>query len=122
MNVARRLLRVLGAILLLALFAGIGSHARGDGVANVLTSKAIPQATVDVIDPESGTSSGGGTTDVRVASGDIILFTFNYTGVPDKITRGLAGYLTEFIPNNTEIVGIRIVDGNGLTVRPNYPG
>ena len=46
--------------------------ARADGVAQVLTSKTIPAATVAVIDPESGTSMGGGTTDVKVAPGDVM--------------------------------------------------
>src|SRR5262249_31332884 len=95
---------------------------RADGVAQVMTSKSIPPATVAVIDPESGTSTGGGTTDVRIAPGDVILSRFNYFPVPDKIIRGLQGYLTEYIPANTEVVGFRLIDENGLTIPPRYPG
>jgi len=108
--------------IIVALSMFITSDARGDGVAQVMTSKSIPQATVAVIDPESGTSAGGGTTDVRLAPGDIILFQFNYYPVPDKIVRGLQGYLTEYVPPNTEIVGIRFIDDNDNTVLPRYPG
>ncbi len=97
-------------------------HARGDGVAQVMTSKSLTQATVDVIDPESGTSTGTGGTDVRIAVGDIISFKFRFTPVPDKVNRGLQGYLTEYLPPNTEIVGVRITDAAGRTIEPRYPG
>jgi uncharacterized repeat protein (TIGR01451 family) len=98
-------------------------HAYGDGIAGLMVSKSIPAATIAVIDPESGTSSGGGTgTDLRLAPGDVILFRLNYFAMPDRVMRGVAGYLTEFIPPNTEVVGIRILDSTGRTVEPNYPG
>ncbi|HUQ07579.1 MAG TPA: vWA domain-containing protein [Kofleriaceae bacterium] len=97
-------------------------HAHGDGVAQVMTSKSLTQATVDVIDPESGTSSGTGGSDVRLAVGDIISFKFKYTPVPDKVNRGLQGYLTEYLPPNTEVVGVRITDANNNTIEPRYPG
>src|SRR5689334_13325366 len=106
-------------------FVGVmiaGGRPRADGVAQVLTSKSLPPATVALIDPESGTSSGGGTTDVKVGVGDVVLFRFKYFPVPDKIIRGLQGYLTEYVPPNTEVVGVRIIDQNGLTIPPRYPG
>ena len=116
-----RLLRAssLVAGLLVALIA---STARGDGVGLVTASKTLPPATVAVIDPESGTSSGGGTTDVRLAAGDVILFRFNMFPVPNAQIHGLNGWLTEYLPANTEVVGVRLIDANGETVRPNYPG
>ena len=65
-----------------ALLVASSAHlARAEGVGQVLTSKSIPPATVALIDPESGTSSGGSTTDVNVAVGDVILFQFNFAGV-----------------------------------------
>jgi uncharacterized repeat protein (TIGR01451 family)/MYXO-CTERM domain-containing protein len=111
-----------GAVLALAAVAGSGGQSRADGVAQVLSNKTLPAATVALIDPETGTSTGSGTTDVKVSVGDIILFRFKYFPVPDKIVRGLQGYLTEYIPANTEVVGVRIVDENGLTLPPRYPG
>jgi hypothetical protein len=88
----------------------------------ILVAKTLPAATIAVIDPESGTSSGGSSSDVRIAAGDVILFRMSYFPLPDQQIRGLAGYLTEYLPNNTELVGIRFTDANGLTIRPNYPG
>jgi MYXO-CTERM domain-containing protein len=96
--------------------------AHGDGVAQVLTSKSLPPATVAVIDPESGSSSGTSGADVNIAVGDIILFRFSFTPVPDKINRGIQGYLTEYVPPNTEVVGVRFLDENGQTIVPSYPG
>ena len=113
----------LAALALLALAGGaVLQHARGEGVAQVMTSKSLTQATVDVIDPESGTSTGTGGSDVRVAPGDIISFRFKFTPVPDKINRGLQGYLTEYLPPNSEVVGVRITDAAGNTIEPRYPG
>ena len=117
-----------GGLYLIAAFGAalvIGTlieQARGDGVAQVMTSKSLPEATVAVIDPESGTSTGTSGSDVRIAVGDIILFKFAFTPVPDKINRGLQGYLTEYLPPNTELVGVRITDSAGNTIEPRYPG
>jgi hypothetical protein len=115
----------LTAFPLLALICGLAlftSDARGEGVAQVMTSKSLPEATVAVIDPETGTSSGGSGSDVKLAIGDIILFRFEFTPVPDKAHHGMQGYLTEYIPANTKIVGIRLLDANGLTIKPKLPG
>ena len=101
---------------------GLATSAHGDGVAFVMTSKSLPDATIAVIDPEGGSSAGGGNTDVRIAPGDIILFRFNFTPVPDKIIRGLQAYITEYLPSNTEVVGIRVLDEDGNATIPRYPG
>ena len=87
-----------------------------------MTAKSLPPATVELIDPESGTSSGGGSSDIRIAVGDVVLFRFMYFTSPDNALRGIAGYLTEFVPPKTEVVGARIIDENGVTILPNYPG
>src|SRR5262245_8591806 len=102
-----------------------GAHA--DGLAQILISKSIPESTVSVIDPETGSSSGGGTTDVNVGPGDIIQFRFRYIPVPDNngALDGMQGYLTEYIPSNTTVVGVRILSDNGDTpqaIMPRFPG
>jgi hypothetical protein len=111
---------ILGIIVLLSFI--FASRVDGQGTAQMMTSKSIPPATVAVIDPESGTSSGGGNTDVKVAVGDIILFRFNYTPISQQGTRGMQGYLTEYIPANTQVVGVRIINRDGVTIAPRYPG
>jgi MYXO-CTERM domain-containing protein len=110
------------AAALVSIAAFIGRDALGEGVVQVQTSKSIPAATVAVIDPENGTSSGTAGQDVLLAAGDIILFRFNFTPVPDATNRGMNGYLTEYIPANTEVVGMRIVDEDGLTIEPRRAG
>src|SRR5687768_7844219 len=117
---ALRAIAMLGVAAICSMDVG---HARGDGVAGLMISKSIPEATVAVIDPESGTSSGSSAgTDVRIAPGDVILFRLNLMSLPDRVMRGVATYVTEFIPPNTEVVGVRILDAQGRTIRPRYPG
>jgi hypothetical protein len=102
-------------ISLLTLTAGVAlfclaERAEGQGTAVVMTSKSIPPATVAVIDPETGTSSGsGGSSDILLAVGDIISFRLNYTPVSKQGAHGMQGYVTEYIPANTEVVGVRII-------------
>ncbi len=112
------------AALLMAVLvtAVLVTPAQGEGVTPIITNKSIPEATVSVIDPETGSSTGGGTTDVNVAPGDIILFQMTLTAVPDNSVRGVQSYVTDFIPANTEVVGIRIIDADGLTIPPNVYG
>jgi hypothetical protein len=100
----------------------VASSARGDGVGLVTVAKSLPEATIAVIDPESGTSSDTGTTDVRLAVGDVILFRFNFFPVPNGQIHGLNGWLTEYIPPNTQVVGVRLIDDAGNTILPRYPG
>jgi MYXO-CTERM domain-containing protein len=97
------------------------SDVMGDAAMQVMKAKNLSAATIEVIDPESGTSTGSGG-DVRIATGDVILFRFAYTSVPDKVNRGIQSYLTEYLPPNTEVVGVRITDENGVTIKPRLPG
>ena len=111
------------ALTTIAMAVGLGGQpALGDGVGVVLNSKSLPAATVAVIDPESGTSSGGSGSDVRIAVGDIILFRFAFAAVPDKALHGQMAYLTEYVPAGTDVVGVRILDENGETIEPFFPG
>jgi hypothetical protein len=108
---------------LVGLSLQLSGPSRGSpGIAPVMTSKSIPPATVALIDPESGTSSGGGSTDVNVAVGDIVLFRMTIASIPENSLTAIQSYLTDYIPANTEVVGLRIIDEDGLTVLPNLPG
>jgi hypothetical protein len=107
----------------LACAALVEGDVSGFGMAQVIEAKSLPQATVAVIDPESGTSSGTGSLfGVKLEVGDIILFRFAFTPVPDKRNRGIQSYITEYLPPNTEVVGVRIIDSNGFTIEPRHPG
>ena len=120
-NVAKT--RILYLVLFLALGALVADQVYGAGIAQLMEKKTLPEATIAVIDPETGSSSSsGGAFGVRVDVGDIILFKFAFTPAPDKEFRGIQSYLTEYIPPNTEVVGVRIMDANGHTIPPRYPG
>ena len=115
-------LRYAALLALLAPFVFSPSDVDGFGIGQVMKAKSLPDATVAVIDPESGTSSGTDGSDVNVGVGDILLFQFAYAPVPDKSNRSLQTYLTEYLPANTEVVGVRLIDANGETVEPRLPG
>ncbi len=116
------LLRVVGVLAVVAMAGRLVSDARGDSVVQFMTAKSLPDATVDVIDPESGTSTGTSGSDVNLAVGDIILFRFAVGSAPASAVRGIQAYVTEYVPPNTQLVGVRITDRNGLTIRPRRAG
>lgn len=119
---SRNLMNACSLLALCGMAAVLGSDAHGVGIAEVMKAKSLPEATVQVVDPESGTSTGGGNSDVRLAVGDIILFRFAFSPVPDKANRSIQSYLTEYLPPNTEVVGVRIIDAQGRTIKPKLPG
>src|SRR5262245_39538236 len=122
-RIALRTLRRAGLLALFVVAAAVMPHdVRGTGMATYMTEKSLPPATVDVIDPESGTSGGGGSGEIRLEAGDIILFRFAISSLPDGRNRGIQTYMTEYVPPGTEVVGVRLIDKNGLTVKPRLPG
>src|SRR5687767_14691385 len=90
--------RSLSRLLPLVLAGGtslMAADARGQAQAPVLLPPRITAATVALIDPESGASSGsGGATDTKLAAGDVISFRFSLYPVPDQVLRGMNGWLT----------------------------
>jgi MYXO-CTERM domain-containing protein/uncharacterized repeat protein (TIGR01451 family) len=97
------------------------TDARGDSVAQVATAKRISRQTVALIDPQGRPVPGGGA-NTLAKPGDILTFVIQFTPVPNGAYRGLGGYITDYIPPNTEVVGARIVDRNGNTVSPHRGG
>lgn len=97
-------------------------QAHADSVAQVLTAKRISQQTIDLIDPQGTPGVVGTGTNTTVMPGDILTFIIRFTPVPNAATRGLGGYITDYIPRNTEVVGARLVDANGNTVPPHRGG
>lgn len=107
---------------LVALTLTPGQRAKADSVAQVQTAKRIAEATVALIDPQGGGSPGGAGGNVNYAVDDILTFNIRFTPVENNATRGLGGYITEYIPANTEVVGARFVNGEGTTVCPHRGG
>jgi MYXO-CTERM domain-containing protein len=118
----RTLFRALGVVGLVGLAGKLVTDARGDSAVQFMTAKSLPDATVAVIDPESGTSSGTEGQDVNLAVGDIILFKFTVASAPDGGMRGIQAYITEYVPPNTEVVGVRIIDADDRTLPPRRAG
>lgn len=54
--------------------------------------------------------------------GAIVTFVIRSTYAAIGATQGINGYLTAYIPDNTEVVGVRFVDANGNTVLPRRAG
>lgn len=107
------------ALVILLLACGV---ARADSVAQVQTAKQITRETVDIIQPlRAGVPRGAGD-NVNIAPGQVLTFRIRFTPVPNGATRGLGGYITEYVPQNTEVVGARIVDKDGNTVPPHRGG
>jgi len=85
----------------------VATPARGaDGVAPIMTNKSISAATVSVIDPETGSSSGGGTTDVNVGPGDIILFRMTVTAVPENSLHGIQTYIVDSRGHDSSVLTV----------------
>src|SRR3972149_6485827 len=118
-----RLSRGFLALVIGVAIAPSGSRqAHADGVAQVLTAKRISRQTIVLIDPQGRPGVVGAGTDTTVMPGDILTFIIRFTPVPNLATRGLGGYITDYIPRNTEVVGARLVDANGNTLPPHRGG
>ncbi len=106
-----------------ALCAGLlplltSTMADAHSVAQVQTAKRISQATVVALDPQGNPTPGGMGTDTKAKVGDVLTYIIQFTPVPNNASRGAGGYITEYVPPNTEVVGARIVDKNGKTIAP----
>ena len=110
------------AALTLATLLMCGDNAQADSVAQVQTAKRISRSTVVLIDPQGRPGMVPGNSDTAAEVGDILTFVIQFTPVPNGSTRGLGGYVTDYIPRNTEVVGARIVDRDGNTVPPHRGG
>ena len=99
----------------------VGSDASADSVGQVATAKRISRQTVALIDPQGRPVPGGGATTFAKV-GDVLTFIIQFTPVPNGAYRGLGGYITDYIPPNTQVVGARIVDKSGNTVSPHRGG
>jgi len=95
-----------------------GWMATAHSVGQIQTAKRISQQTVVLLDPQGNPGMGGVGTDTTAQVGDILTFVFQFTPVPNGASRGAGGYITEYIPPNTEVVGARIIDALGNTIAP----
>ncbi len=91
----------------------------GHSVAQVQTAKRLAESTIVFLDPQGNPTGGSGVGSNTTAQvGDILTFVLQFTPVPNGATRGAGGYITEYVPDNMEVVGARFIDRNGNTIRP----
>ncbi len=96
--------------------------ASAHSVGQVQTAKRISAQTVSLLDPQGNPVPGGMGTDTVAKVGDILTYIIQFTAVPNSASRGGGGYITDYIPANTEVVGARIIDANGNTLPPKRGG
>jgi uncharacterized repeat protein (TIGR01451 family) len=102
----------------LALFAI--ERAWAHSVGQVQTTKFMAPETVSMLLARAGTSSPG------LAVGDSLSYIIQFSPISNGADVGVAGYITDYIPPGTEVVGAAIVAkdgaGNYYNVAPNFPG
>jgi uncharacterized repeat protein (TIGR01451 family) len=103
-------------------FSGaVGSYfAYAHSVGQVQTTKFLAPETVTTLLARAGTGSPG------LAVGDVVSYIIQFTPVANGAVVGAGGYITDYIPPGTEVVGAAIVAKNGAgnftNVAPNFPG
>jgi len=80
---------------------------------NVFAHGLVPvQTGIRLIQP---VSVGSG---FNIKVGNILTFVVSSTPVPNGATQGAGNYITVYVPANTEVVGVRLTDRNGTTLKP----
>lgn len=112
-----RWLRASAALATLSLASQVWGHSVGQ----VQTTKYIAPQTIEML--KTRISSGG---PAGFQVGDVITYIIEFTPVANGATRGVAGYVTDYIPPGTEVVDAAIVEkdgsGNFYNIAPALPG
>ena len=112
-----KLIRVSSWIALSVLGFGI---AWAHSVGQVQTTKSLAPETVDLLLSRASGGSPG------FAVGDVVSYIIQFTPVNNGADVGVAGYITDYIPPGTEVVGASIVlkdaAGNYNNIPPSFPG
>lgn len=96
----------------------VPAASQAHSVAQVQTAKRIAPSTIVALDPQGNPVPGGMGTDTTAQVGDVLTFIIRFTPLPNSASRGAGGYITEYVPANTEVVGARLIDALGNTLRP----
>lgn len=107
-------------ILAVLIFVILPLSVWADSVGQISQGKFFAPETKALIESRAGTANPG------LHNGDTISYILQFTPIPNGSNFGVGGYVTEYIPANTEVVGASIVqpDGNGgyVEVGPDLPG
>jgi uncharacterized repeat protein (TIGR01451 family) len=111
----RRPLRLLLGLAAALLPAQLVAHSVGQ----MQTTKYLAPETVQMLINRANGGTPG------FVAGDIVTYIIQFSPVANGATVGVAGYVTDYIPPNTEVVGAAIVVPNGssfVEVAPSLPG
>ena len=106
-----------GALLLSMLSAHVHAHSVGQ----VQTTKFLSPQTVQAVQSRIAAGQPGG-----FQVGDVVTYIIQFTPVRNGANTGVAGYITDYIPPGTEVVGASFVQkdsgGNFVNIAPSLPG
>lgn len=110
-----------GVVWLLAAMAAalLPSTVLPHSVGQTQTTKFLAPETVQLLVARAGSGSPG------FQAGDIVSYIVQFTPVSNGAVHGAAGYITDYVPPNTEVVGAAIVAPSGsnfFEVAPGLPG
>ena len=118
-DIVVRSLRAL-ALLVATCLAGVGlvwAHSVGQ----VQTTKFFAPESVTLLTDRLAAGQPAG-----FKVGDVVSYIIQFTPIANGATTGVAGYITDYIPPGTEVVGAAIVNrdasGNYFNTAPNFPG
>jgi uncharacterized repeat protein (TIGR01451 family) len=113
MNITRQIWRIVPFLSTLALLCGIQA-ARADSVAQVQTTKYFAPETVAMIKQRVQDVANGvpGAT-LGFKSGDPISYIIQFTPIANTSTVGAGGYITDYIPTGTVVIGASFVQPDG---------
>ena len=107
----------LAATTLLLLAMGAFAHSVGQ----VQTTKFLSPQTIQLLQNRIAAGQPGG-----FQVGDVMTYIIQFTPVRNGANTGVAGYITDYIPPGTEVVGASFVQkdgsGNFVNIAPSLPG
>ncbi len=118
-KLSRQIKHVMRAAILAAATVSM-SWVLAHSVGQVQTTKFLAPETVNMLLARAGSASPG------LAVGDVVSYIIQFTPVGNGATVGAGGYITDYLPPGTEVVGAAIVgkdgSGNYVNVAPSFPG
>ena len=89
------------ALVLLA--GGVAPDAEAHSVGQIQTTKFLDQSTVNMLVARAASGGGG------LAPGDVVTYIVQFTPVQNSAYVGVYGYVTDYIPPNTQVLDAAFV-------------
>ena len=116
-----KLLKTARVFISTALLSVLSANVYSHSVGQVQTTKFLSPQTVQALQSRISAGQPGG-----FQVGDVITYIIQFTPVRNNANTGVAGYITDYIPPGTEVVGASFVQkdssGNFVSIAPALPG